>query len=331
MDLVTTWYALVVLAWVLFFVLEGFDFGVGILTPLLGRDDHERGAATRTIGPFWDGNEVWLVAAVGLVFAAFPAWYAALLSGLYLPVVLVLLLLAGRGVAVEFRAKGPDARWRARCDAVHALTSAGIVALWGALLAVFAGGLPIGPDGEVTAGPGVLGGLRRSVDPLLTPAAGAGAALALAVAVALGATFLGLRTTGPLRTRARRVAVVAVPLAAAGLAAVPLGAGRAAGAALAVAAVAVLARREAVAFALTALGTAGAVVAVFAVNGVDGVLLPSTLDPAYALTLDGAAASEGALRLISTVGVVAIPGVLVYQAVSYVVFRRRVASDRVPA
>ncbi|WP_345713876.1 cytochrome d ubiquinol oxidase subunit II, partial [Kineococcus glutinatus] len=182
MDLVLTWFALVVLCWVLFCVLEGFDFGVGVLAPVLGRGDHERGAAVRTIGPFWDGNEVWLVAAVGVTYAAFPDWYAALLSGLYLPVALLLLLLAGRGVALEFRAKGEGARWRRRCDVWLAVCSAGAVAVLGALLSVFVTGLPLDAGGEVRAAPGLAGALRRSVDPVLTPPAAAGALLALLAA-----------------------------------------------------------------------------------------------------------------------------------------------------
>ncbi|MEU4221728.1 cytochrome d ubiquinol oxidase subunit II, partial [Actinoplanes sp. NPDC026623] len=100
--MVTVWFCLVVLCWTLFFVLEGFDFGVGMLGPIAGRDDHERGAIVRTVGPFWDGNEVWLVAAIGVTFAAFPDWYAALLSGLYLPMVALLLLLAIRGTGKGF-------------------------------------------------------------------------------------------------------------------------------------------------------------------------------------------------------------------------------------
>src|SRR5690349_3351832 len=114
--MITFWFAILVLAWVLYFVLEGFDFGVGVLAPLLGRDEHERGAAIRTIGPFWDGNEVWLVAAIGVTFAAFPDWYAGLLAGLYLPMVGILLLLAVRGVALEFRGKHDSPVWRQRCD-----------------------------------------------------------------------------------------------------------------------------------------------------------------------------------------------------------------------
>lgn len=201
MDLVVIWYALVVLCWVLFFVLEGFDFGIGLLSPLLGRDEHERAAAVRTIGPFWDGNEVWLVAAIGVTFAAFPSWYAALLSGLYLPMVLILLLLAGRGVALEFRGKHDDPRWRRRCDLVLAACSAGVVLLWGAVLTVFVRGLALDSGGSV-----VGGGLGRTVTPVLTPAAVLGALVALTAAVLLGATFLALRTTGPVRRRAGRLA-----------------------------------------------------------------------------------------------------------------------------
>ncbi|PPK97393.1 cytochrome d ubiquinol oxidase subunit II [Kineococcus xinjiangensis] len=332
MDLVTVWFALVVLCWVLFCVLEGFDFGVGVLAPVLGRDDSERGAVVRTVGPFWDGNEVWLVAAIGVTFAAFPDWYAAMLSGLYLPFALFLLLLAGRGVALEFRAKGDGLRWRRRCDAALALCSAGVVALLGAVLAVLAVGLPLGPDGEVASRPGALAGLGRSTAPLLSPEAGAGAVLALLVAVLLGATFLGLRTTGPVRERARRVAV-RVPLGAAAVALLVAAAGwTAAGTASAAAAalvlLAVLAhhRREAAAFGLACGLTALAVVLLFTANG--DVVLPSTLDPAASLTRSSAAATDSALRLVSAFAVVVLPGVVAYQALSYWVFRRRVGSER---
>ncbi len=326
--MVTFWFALVVLAWVLFFVLEGFDFGVGMLAPVLGRDDHERSAIVRTVGPFWDGNEVWLVAAIGVTFAAFPGWYAALLSGLYLPMAALLLLLAVRGVALEFRGKNDAAVWRRRCDAALAVSSAGIVLLWGAVLAVFARGLALGPDGEVTGT-----GLGRSLAPILTVQAGVGALLALGAALLLGATFLALRTTGPVRRRARRLSVataatLAVTLGAAGLA---TGADHLLAAAVLAAGVALLARngREATSFVGTAVGVAAAVAAVFTLHG--DVVLPSTLDPAWSLTLAGVAATDSALRLITVVGVVVLPGVLVYQGFSYWVFRRRVASERVPS
>ncbi|MCA2212001.1 cytochrome d ubiquinol oxidase subunit II [Jidongwangia harbinensis] len=322
------WFSLVVLAWVLFFVLEGFDFGVGLLGPVLGRDDHERGAIVRTVGPFWDGNEVWLVAAVGITFAAFPDWYAALLSGLYLPLVALLLLLAVRGVALEFRGKGDGHRWRRRCDAALAASSAGIVLLWGALLAVFARGLALGPDGEVTGT-----GLGRSLAPLATAEAGLGALLALAAAVLLGATFLTLRTTGPVRRRARRTAV-ATALVTGGALLVTAAATGARGAAAGTAVclgVALLARwrREVAAFAGAALGVAAAVAAVFTAGG--DVVLASTLSDAWSLTRSGAVATDSTLRLLTVVGLVVLPGVLVYQAWSYWVFRRRIASERIPS
>ncbi len=323
MDLPTLWFALAVTCWVLFFVLEGFDFGVGVLAGALGRDDHERGAGVTTIGPVWDGNEVWLVAAVGVTFAAFPDWYAALMSGLYLPFVLILLALAARGVALEFRSKGGTARWRAVCDAVLAGSSLLVAALWGAVLGVLATGLALGADGEVAGS-----GLGRSVAPLVSTPALLGAALGLGVALVQGATFLALRTTGPLRARARVAALGAlVPVAV--LVAVVAPPGLVAVGVLAVLVVAVLvaARREVLAFAATSVAVAGSVVAVLAAHL--PVVLPSTLDPAFSLTVAGAAASPGALRLITIAAVLVLPGVVAYQAFSYWVFRRRVASERV--
>jgi cytochrome bd ubiquinol oxidase subunit II len=326
--MITFWFSIVVAAWVLFFVLEGFDFGVGLLGPLIGRDDHERGAAVSTIGPFWDGNEVWLVAAIGVTFAAFPSWYAALLSGLYLPMVVLLLLLAVRGVALEFRGKGDGRRWRRRADTLLALSSAGIALLWGALLTVFARGLALGADGSVTgSGPG------RSLSPVLTLPAAAGALAALFATALLGATFLGLRTSGPVR---RRAGTLARWLGTGGaVALVVIGIGTSSGAVLAAAvlsfAAGLLSRyaREALAFTATAVGVAGAVTAVFTARG--AVVLHSTLDPAWSLTLTGAAATPSALRLLTGAGAVILPGVLAYQAFSYWVFRRRVASERVPS
>lgn len=326
--MITFWFSVVVLAWVLFFVLEGFDFGVGLLGPLLGRDDHERGAAVSTIGPFWDGNEVWLVAAIGATFAAFPGWYAALLSGLYLPVAAILLLLAVRGVALEFRGKGDGLRWRRRADALLAVSSAGVVAVWGALLAVITRGLALRPDGSV-----VGHGVSRSLSPVLSWAGLIGAVAALFAAVLLGATFISLRTSGPLRPRARKLAGWlgsggAVALVVAGVAT----GSRAvlAAAALSLAA-ALLARagREAWSFAATAVGVAASVVAVFTAHG--RVVLRSTLDPAWSLTSSAAAASHSTLHLLTVAGLIILPGVVAYQAFSYWIFRQRVASERIPS
>ena len=123
LDLPLVWFGAAVLAWVLFFVLEGFDFGVGFLGPLLGRTDAERGAAVRTVGPVWDGNEVWLLTAGGATFAAFPLWYASLFSALYFPLLVVLVELIFRAVAFEYRGKMDTESWRTRWDWAIALGS----------------------------------------------------------------------------------------------------------------------------------------------------------------------------------------------------------------
>jgi cytochrome bd ubiquinol oxidase subunit II len=325
MDLATLWFALVVLCWVLFAVLEGFDFGVGMLAGVLSRDEHERGAAIRTVGPVWDGNEVWLVAAIGVTFAAFPPWYAALLSGLYLPLVAVLLALAARGVALEFRGKVDTPRWRRGCEIVLGLSSLLCAAGFGAVLGVTTTGLALGPDGAVAGS-----ALARSLGPLVSAPALVGALAGVLAALLAGATFLGLRTTGPVRDRARRVAVVAGGLAAVvavvvAVVATPLAVPSAV---LALAAgLAATRRREAIAFAAACAATLAGVIAVFAAHV--PVVLPSTLDPASSLTIAGAAASPGALQVITVGAVVVLPGVLAYQAFSYWVFRRRVASGRV--
>jgi cytochrome d ubiquinol oxidase subunit II len=322
MDLPTLWFALAVTCWVLFFVLEGFDFGVGVLGPLLGRDDHERGAAVSTVGPVWDGNEVWLVAAIGVTFAAFPDWYAALLSGLYLPMVLVLLALAARGVALEFRGKGGTERWRRVCDAALAVSSFAVAALWGATLGILAVGLALGPGGEVAGS-----GPARTLAPLGSGPALVGAVLGVLAALVQGATFLSLRTTGPLRTRARVAALAVLPVA--GVVVLVAGLPVLGVAGLLVLVGLVAARREVLAF-VVASGLVGAgVVAVFTAHL--PVVLRSTLDTTASLTIAGAAASPDALRVITVAGVVVLPGVVAYQAFSYWVFRRRVASERVTA
>ncbi|MDT7744524.1 MAG: cytochrome bd ubiquinol oxidase subunit [Actinomycetota bacterium] len=324
MDLAMIWFALVVACWVLFAVLEGFDFGVGMLAGVLGRDEHERAAAVRTVGPVWDGNEVWLVAAIGVTFAAFPAWYAALLPGLYLPLVGLLLALAARGVALEFRGKVDSAAWRLRADVVLGLSSLCSAAGIGAVLALATTGLALGPGGAV---PGV--GVARSLAPLVSAPALVGALVGVLAALLSGAAFLGLRTTGPVRVRARRVAiatagVVAVVVVVLAAVAAPVAAPVAALAV--VAGVGAARRREGLAFGAASLAALGGVVAAFAAHA--PVVLPSTLDPAFSLTVAGAAASPGALQVISVAGVLVLPGVVAYQAFSYWVFRERVASGR---
>ncbi len=324
MDLATLWFALVVLCWVLFAVLEGFDFGVGMLAGVLGRDEHERGAAIRTVGPVWDGNEVWLVAAIGVTFAAFPSWYAALLSGLYLPLVVVLLALAARGVALEFRGKVDSAAWRRRADVVLAVSSLVSAAGFGAVVALATTGLALGPGGAVAGS-----GLGRSLAPPVSGPALVGALCGVLAALVQGAAFLGLRTTGPVRVRARRVAVATAGVAALAVAVLAVLAAPVAAPVAVLAVVVGLAaarRREGLAFAVASVAVLGGVVAAFVAHL--PVVLPSTLDPAFSLTVAGAASSPEALRVITIGGVLILPGVVAYQAFSYWVFRRRVASGR---
>ncbi|GAB6902862.1 cytochrome d ubiquinol oxidase subunit II [Kineosporia succinea] len=329
MDLPTIWFGVIIAAWVLFFVLEGFDFGVGMIVGLGRRPRHERDVAVRTIAPVWDGNEVWLVGAIGLMFAIFPEWYASVLSGLYLPMVLILLALAARGVALEFRGKyhgEGEERWKDRCDRVMAASSLVIVALWGAVVAVLARGLAIDEGGEVMAS-----GWTRSIDPLLTTEAAAGAAGGVLMALLAGALFLSLRTNGPLRDWARDVAVRTGGALAVGALVVAALTGQFVVVLIAVpaalAAAGAFGRREGLAF------TAGAVtIALATVLGMAWhapTLLPSTLDPSWSVTMESAVTSDFSLGVISWAALFIMPAVVAYQAFSYWVFRRRLSSARV--
>src|ERR1700757_2957131 len=131
MHLTTVWFILIAVLWIGYFVLEGFDFGVGALLPVLGRDETDRGVLLRTIGPVWDGNEVWLLVAGGATFAAFPLWYATLFSGFYLALLLILVALIVRVLAIEYRNKEADAAWRRRWDLAHTASAAVPALLWG--------------------------------------------------------------------------------------------------------------------------------------------------------------------------------------------------------
>src|SRR3954454_4336814 len=191
MSLETLWFIIVAVFWTGFFVLEGFDFGVGLLHAVVGRDEDERRVAVNAIGPFWDGNEVWLIVAGAAMFAAFPDWYATLFSALYLGLVLVLLALIGRGVSFEFRGKTRSARGRRAWTAVTTVTSAVIPLVLGIGLGDLVAGLPVGKNGEFTG---------NFAD--IFTAYGVVLGLTLVALSALhGAAFLALKTTGPVRDR----------------------------------------------------------------------------------------------------------------------------------
>lgn len=326
----TVWYVVIAALFVGYFVLEGFDFGVGALLPVLGRNDRERRVLINTIGPVWDGNEVWLITAVGALFAAFPEWYATLLSGFYLPLLAILLALIGRGVAFEYRGKRPRARWRARWDAVIVTGSLLPAALWGLVLANVLRGVPLDANHDYAGHP---------LD-LLTPYALLGGATTLALFVAHGAGYLALKTTDPIRGRAAALATRA-GTAAALLTVVFLGwtlTHRATPAATALAAVAAAAllgalaaartRQEGLAFAGTATAIAATVATLFA--ALHPTVLPSTLDPAGTLTVTNAAATGYTLRILTWAAALCAPVVLAYQAWTYWVFRNRIDVRHIP-
>ena len=195
MALTDIWFLLIAVLWTGYFVLEGFDFGVGMLLRVLGRDDTDRRVLINTIGPVWDGNEVWLIVAGGAMFAAFPAWYAGLFSAAYLPLLLVLLALIGRGVAFEYRGKVDSERWRRTWDRVIVAGSWVPPLGVGLILATTVLGLPLDAEGNR------VGSAFAAVrwDTLL------GAVAIAAFSLAHGAAFLTLKTSGELRERARAV------------------------------------------------------------------------------------------------------------------------------
>jgi len=324
MELTTIWFALIAVLWTGYFVLEGFDFGVGILLPVIGRDERERRTILRTIGPVWDGNEVWVLVAGGATFAAFPEWYATLFSGFYLALFVILAGLIVRGVALEFRSKRDDPAWRRRWDALIVLGSFIPALLWGVAFGNIVAGVPIDADKEFTG----------TFFTLLNPFALLGGLTTLLLFITHGAIFLSLKTDGVLRERARRSAWVAgIPAAAVAVAFLAWAQairGDAVSAVLAVLAavafvgglVAIRVRHEGWAFVGTAATIALAVASLFVALFPD--VMPSSTDPAFSLTTTNAASTDYTLAIMTAVAVVFTPIVLVYQGWTYWVFRKRV-------
>ncbi|MEE1929974.1 cytochrome d ubiquinol oxidase subunit II [Streptomyces sp. TRM 70351] len=329
MELPTVWFVLIAVLWTGYFFLEGFDFGVGVLTRALARDRRERRVLINTIGPVWDGNEVWLLAAGGATFAAFPDWYATLFSGFYLPLLAILLSLIVRGVAFEYRAKRPEERWQRNWE--HAIFWCSLLPafLWGVAFANIVRGVPIGPDKEYAG----------TVLDLLTPYALLGGAVTLTLFTFHGAVFTALKTVGDIRTRARRLAA-ALGTGTAALAVVFLGwtqadgGGTASLAALALAVAGLLAAlaangrgREGWAFAFSGVTVVATVVMLFLVLFPD--VMPSSLDPAWSLTVAGSASSPYTLTIMTWCAAVATPLVLLYQGWTYWVFRKRIGTQHI--
>jgi cytochrome d ubiquinol oxidase subunit II len=320
MDLTTIWFALIALLWIGYFVLEGFDFGVGILLPVIGHDEPERRAMLRTIGPVWDGNEVWLIVAGGATFAAFPEWYATLFSGFYLALFLIIGGLIVRGVAIEFRNKRSEPEWRARWDVGSFVPAL----LWGVAFANIVQGVPIDAQKEYT------GDLLT----LLNPFALLGGLTTLLLFVTHGAIFLGLKTDGVVRDRARRVAwTVGVPTAVVAVAflgwaqairgdAVSVALAVAAAVAFVGALLAARVGREGWAMVGTTVTIGLAVASLFVALFPD--VMPSSTDPAFSLTTTNASSTPYTLQIMTVAAVLFTPLVLAYQGWTYWVFRRRV-------
>ena len=197
MELTTIWFSLIAILWIGYFTLEGFDFGVGMLLPILGRNEKDRRVMINTIGPVWDGNEVWVLVAGGATFAAFPEWYATLFSGFYLPLLLILVALIVRGLAFEYRGKRDDDTWRARWDLAIIVGSYVPALLWGVAFANILRGVPIDADMEY------VGGFFN----LLNPYALLGGLTTLMLFITHGAVFISLKTDGPIRAEARALAM----------------------------------------------------------------------------------------------------------------------------
>ncbi|HEX5121274.1 MAG TPA: cytochrome d ubiquinol oxidase subunit II [Pseudonocardiaceae bacterium] len=330
MTLPIFWFSVVALFWVGFLFLEGFDFGVGMLLPVVGRDETGRRVMINTIGPVWDGNEVWLVVAGGATFAAFPAWYAGLFSGAYLPLLVLLVALIGRGVAFEYRGKVNTDRWRRSWDTVLTTTSWLAPLAVGLVLTTTVLGLPLDAAGDRVGSPFVM----FRPDTLLGALAFAGFALLH------GATFVALKTEGEVRERARRfalrIAPVTVALVAALLLVVQLTRGHGwTWVPLAVTAVAAIgavlrlvAGRDGQAFALLGITVVSLGVTLFGALYPD--VLPSTVDTAHSLTVAGAASASYTLTVMTWVAAFGAPAVLVYQGWTYWVFRRRIGTRHIP-
>lgn len=323
------WFVLISILWLGYFVLEGFDFGVGMLIRAVGRSKEERRAVLHSIGPVWDGNEVWLLVAGGATFAAFPQWYATLFSGFYLALFLILVGLIVRNVSFEFWGKAETDRGREGWEWAMILGSALPALLWGVGWANIVHGVPINAEMEYTG----------TIFTLLNPYALLGGLATLAIFLTHGAIFLELRTEGEMRRRAKSIAASVAPIAAAiGIAFLIWTVASHQGG-LDVAAT-ILAAVSAVALVLAAIlaerspgrafaATTGAILFLFLSLFVD--LFPYTMisstDPAFSMTLNQSASSQYTLIVMTVVAVLLVPVVLAYQAWTYWVFRHRVSAE----
>jgi cytochrome d ubiquinol oxidase subunit II len=328
----TLWFILIAVLWVGFFFLEGFDFGVGMLLPFLGKKDEERRAIINSIGSVWDGNEVWLLTAGGATFAAFPHWYATMFSGFYLALFLLLVGLIIRGVSFEYRSKNPDPKWRNRFDWMIAIGSFLPALLLGAAFANLARGVPINADMMFTG----------NLFTLLNPYGLLGGVTTVAIFLLHGANFLGLKLEGELRTRVNAFAkklwgVTSVLYVALGIFTYAAGfwaRGIVNPGIVPITAVVVLLvagyfinqKMEGWAFIMVALNIVLTQVTFFSMTFPNVML--STTNPAYSLTIYNASSSQYTLTVMSIVALIFVPIVLAYQGWTYYMFRKRISADK---
>ncbi|NWF89038.1 MAG: cytochrome d ubiquinol oxidase subunit II [Ignavibacteriaceae bacterium] len=331
MDLNIIWFILITILFIGFFFLEGFDYGVGILLPFLGKDDRSRRAVINTIGPHWDGNEVWLLTAGGASFAAFPNWYATMFSGFYLALVVMLLALIARGVAFEYRSKKEDKVWRTRWDWVIFISSFIPALLWGVAISNLIRGVPIDENMNFTG----------NFFTLLNPYSLVGGLASLALFTLHGALFLSLKLTDELLDNARKTAKkLWLPATVLLFAYVIYGYFETdmfsklgvnpgvtpiiAGAALLSVGYLLKIQKEGWAFIMTALTITFSTITVFI--GLFPRVMVSSLNPDWSLTIYNASSSPYTLQVMSIVALIFVPIVLGYQIWTYWVFRKRLST-----
>ncbi|WP_053800121.1 cytochrome d ubiquinol oxidase subunit II [Streptomyces rimosus] len=329
MELHDIWFILIAVLWTGYFFLEGFDFGIGVLTKLLARDRRERRVLINTIGPVWDGNEVWLLSAGGATFAAFPEWYATLFSGFYLPLLLILVCLIVRGVAFEYRVKRDEERWQRNWE--HAI-------FWCSLLPAFLWGVAFGNivhGVQIDAHKEYVGGVLD----LLNPYALLGGLVTLSLFTFHGAVFASLKTLGDIRERARRTATVlgliTAVLAVGFLGWTQLDKGDTSSlvamivAVLALVAGLVMNRlgREGWSFAFSGVTIVAAVAMLFLTLFPN--VMPSSLNESWSLTVSNASSSAYTLKIMTWCAGIATPVVMLYQGWTYWVFRKRIGTQHI--
>ncbi|MGO4458485.1 cytochrome d ubiquinol oxidase subunit II [Streptomyces sp. M-16] len=329
MELHDVWFVLIAVLWTGYFFLEGFDFGIGVLTKLLARDRKERRVLINTIGPVWDGNEVWLLTAGGATFAAFPEWYATLFSGFYLPLLLILICLIIRGVSFEYRHKRPEERWQTNWEHAIFWTSLIPAFLWGVAFANIVRGVKIDQDMEYVG----------SLFDLLNVYSILGGLVTLTLFTFHGAVFASLKTLGDIRDRSRalatRLGVVTAVLALVFLIWTQVSRGDGWSLiAMAVAVVALvaalgcnLAGREGWSFALSGITIAAAVAMLFLTLFPN--VMPSSLNDAWSLTVTNASSTPYTLKIMTWCAGVATPLVMLYQGWTYWVFRKRIGTQHI--